>query len=99
MGGREMKAWGEDEMARRLDSLLDRAATQSGWAKLRARSKVDAAAWDEIERLGRQFGARDEAIYKWRQRGVSAKWQLLFVRHGCLIAPEVFRNPPAGKAA
>jgi len=57
--------------------------------------------WEEIERLGRQFGAGDEAIRKWRLRGVPAKWQLLFLGDpsGRKIDPAAFKNPPGSRRA
>jgi hypothetical protein len=58
-------------------------------------------AWAEIERLGREFGAGDEAIRKWRLRGVPAKWQLRFIGDpvGRLIDRAAFDNPPGSRRA
>jgi hypothetical protein len=57
--------------------------------------------WEEIERLGRQFGAGDEAIRKWRIRGVPAKWQLRFLGDpaGRKIDPSAFSTPPGSRRA
>jgi hypothetical protein len=58
-------------------------------------------AWDEIERLGRQFGAEAEAIRKWRVRGVPPKWQLRFISDpsGQQIDRAAFSNPPGSRRA
>lgn len=54
------------------------------------------AAWDEIERLGRDLGASDEAMRKWRDRGVPAKWQLRIMAADpdCAIDRAAFNSPP-----
>jgi len=53
-------------------------------------------AWDEIERLGRELGAGDEAMRKWRVRGVPAKWQLKIMAADpkARVARAAFDNPP-----
>ena len=52
--------------------------------------------WDEIERLGRQLGAGDEAMRKWRVRGVPSKWQLKIMAADPdeNIDREAFNEPP-----
>ena len=58
-------------------------------------------AWDEIERLGRNLGAGDEAMRKWRVRGVPAKWQIKIMAADpdCAIDRTAFNSPPGPRRA
>lgn len=53
-------------------------------------------AWTEIERLGRQLGAGEEAMRKWRVRGVPPKWQIKIMDadEAGKIDREAFDAPP-----
>jgi len=55
--------------------------------------------WADIERLGRELGAGEEAIRKWRTRGVPAKWQLKIMDADpkARIARAAFDNPPGSR--
>jgi hypothetical protein len=58
-------------------------------------------AWDEIERLGRELGAGDEAMRKWRVRGVPPKWQIKIMAADPAgnIDRAAFDNPPGPRRA
>ena len=58
-------------------------------------------AWDQIERLGRELGAGDEAMRKWRVRGVPARWQLKIIAAdpAGAIARDAFDKPPGARRA
>jgi hypothetical protein len=56
-------------------------------------------AWEEIERLGRQLGAGEEAIRKWRIRGVPKSWRLDLIdadKDG-KISRAAFDQPPGSR--
>jgi hypothetical protein len=40
---------------------------------------TDEKQWERIRALGAAEGATSEQMRKWRERGVPAKWQLLFI--------------------
>lgn len=56
-------------------------------------------AWEEIERLGRQLGAGEEAIRKWRIRGVPKAWRLdlLDADKSSKITRAAFDSPPGSR--
>jgi hypothetical protein len=53
-------------------------------------------AWTEIEKLARELGASEWAIYKWRTRGVPLHWRLRFLEDSRAnhIPREAFDSPP-----
>jgi hypothetical protein len=54
----------------------------------------------EIEKRALALGANRAAVYKWRERGVPPKWQILLIKEsGGKIKPCDFSEPAKSEAA